>query len=102
VRRLWRGGMGGILDYGIEDAEDGHACDRNAAGFVSAVDVAASLPPGSVSQSHPLTLPVPFRLSAIFLRGPWLAWRWDGTLPRRTESPVCASGPPDPVGIFSQ
>jgi len=50
VRRLWRGGMGGILDYGIEDAEDGHACDRNAAGFIAAVDVAASLPPGSVSR----------------------------------------------------
>jgi proline dehydrogenase len=50
VRRLWRGGMGGILDYGIEDAEDGDACDRNAAGFISAVDVAAALPPGSVSR----------------------------------------------------
>lgn len=50
VRRLWRGGMGGILDYGIEDAEDGDACDRNAAGFIAAVDVAAALPPGSVSR----------------------------------------------------
>lgn len=50
VRRLWRGGMGGILDYGIEDAEDGPACDRNAAGFLAAIDVAAALPPGSVSR----------------------------------------------------
>lgn len=59
VRRLWRGGMGGILDYGIEDAEDGDACDRNAAGFISAVDVAAALPPGSVSRRrrHRFTLP---------------------------------------------
>ena len=54
VRRFWRGGMGGILDYGIEDAEDGHACDRNAAGFIAAVDVAASLPPGSVSRRRRL------------------------------------------------
>jgi proline dehydrogenase len=70
VRRLWRGGMGGILDYGIEDAEDGHACDRNAAGFIAAVDVAASLPPGSVSRRRrrrrPLTLPFH---PLIFLRG---------------------------------
>lgn len=48
VQRLWHGGMGGILDYGIEDAEDGAACDRNTAGFLAAVDVAAALPPGSV------------------------------------------------------
>ena len=40
VQRLWRGGMGGILDYGIEDAEDGAACDRNVAGFLAAVAVA--------------------------------------------------------------
>ena len=50
VQRLWRGGMGGILDYGIEDAEDGAACDRNVAGFLAAVDIAAALPPGSVRQ----------------------------------------------------
>jgi proline dehydrogenase len=51
VQRLWRGGMGGILDYGIEDAEDGAACDRNVSGFLAAVDVAAALPPGSVRAS---------------------------------------------------
>ncbi|CAN6288841.1 unnamed protein product [Urochloa humidicola] len=62
VRRLWRGGMGGILDYGIEDAEDGHACDRNAAGFVAAVDVAASLPPGSASVCIKITALCPIAL----------------------------------------
>ncbi|CAL4940521.1 unnamed protein product [Urochloa decumbens] len=62
VRRLWSGGMGGILDYGIEDAEDGHACDRNAAGFVAAVDVAASLPPGSASVCIKITALCPIAL----------------------------------------
>jgi proline dehydrogenase len=78
VRRLWRGGMGGILDYGIEDAEDGDACDRNAAGFIAAVDVAAALPPGSVSRppSHLPTLAQPVFFSFyFFLFGPF-AWRW--------------------------
>lgn len=94
VRRLWRGGMGGILDYGIEDAEDGDACDRNAAGFISAVDVAAALPPGSVSRRRRRRFL--FHVFSFFF-SPWLAWRWDGTLPRRTESSVpssavCASG----------
>ncbi|KAJ1296340.1 hypothetical protein BS78_01G293100 [Paspalum vaginatum] len=62
VRRLWRGGMGGILDYGIEDAEDGRACDRNAAGFISAVDVAAALPPGSASVCIKITALCPIAL----------------------------------------
>ncbi|KAF8697867.1 hypothetical protein HU200_035360 [Digitaria exilis] len=62
VGRLWRGGMGGILDYGIEDAEDGHACDRNAAGFIAAVDVAASLPPGSASVCIKITALCPITL----------------------------------------
>lgn len=62
VRRLWRGGMGGILDYGIEDAEDGAACDRNAVGFLAAVDVAASLPPGSASVCIKITALCPIAL----------------------------------------
>ncbi|TVU31774.1 hypothetical protein EJB05_23475 [Eragrostis curvula] len=62
VRRLWRGGMGGILDYGIEDAEDGDACDRNAAGFIAAVDVAAALPPGSASVCIKITALCPIAL----------------------------------------
>ncbi|XP_040384432.1 proline dehydrogenase 2, mitochondrial-like [Oryza brachyantha] len=62
VRRLWRGGMGGILDYGIEDAEDGPACDRNAAGFLAAIDVAAALPPGSASVCIKITALCPIAL----------------------------------------
>ncbi|XP_062205568.1 proline dehydrogenase 2, mitochondrial-like [Phragmites australis] len=62
VRRLWRGGMGGILDYGIEDAEDGDACDRNAAVFIAAVDVAAALPPGSASVCIKITALCPIAL----------------------------------------
>ncbi|XP_020592378.1 proline dehydrogenase 2, mitochondrial-like [Phalaenopsis equestris] len=49
LRALWKGGMRGILDYGLEDAPDGAACDRNLAGFLSTVDMTASLPPSSVS-----------------------------------------------------
>lgn len=94
VRRLWSGGMGGILDYGIEDAEDGDACDRNAAGFISAVDVASALPPGSVSRRRHRLL---FRLfKKKFLRG----LHGGGTggchvgrnLRCRLQSAVCASG----------
>ncbi|VAH06096.1 unnamed protein product [Triticum turgidum subsp. durum] len=62
VQRLWRGGMGGILDYGIEDAEDGAACDRNVAGFLAAVDVAAKLPPGSASVCIKITALCPIAL----------------------------------------
>lgn len=62
VRRLWRGGMGGILDYGIEDAEDSAACDRNAVGFLAAIDVAASLPPGSASVCIKITALCPIAL----------------------------------------
>uniref|UniRef100_A0A0E0F0T2 Proline dehydrogenase n=1 Tax=Oryza meridionalis TaxID=40149 RepID=A0A0E0F0T2_9ORYZ len=73
VRRLWRGGMGGILDYGIEDAEDGPACDRNAVGFLAAIDVAASLPPGSVSRLAAGVLSLSLSVSPCCRR----AWLWD-------------------------
>jgi proline dehydrogenase len=71
VRRLWRGGLGGILDYGIEDAEDGDACDRNAAGFIAAADVAAALPPGSVSRRSLLTPPEAATSDGIFAVCEW-------------------------------
>lgn len=105
VRRLWSGGMGGILDYGIEDAEDGDACDRNAAGFISAVDVASALPPGSVSRRRHRLL---FRLfkkkksSAACMAVGREAATSDGIF-----GAVCSllsarvDGPPDSVGIFS-
>ncbi|NP_001147577.2 Proline dehydrogenase 2, mitochondrial [Zea mays] len=96
VRRLWRGGMGGILDYGIEDAEDGHACDRNAAGFVSAVDVAASLPPGSASVCIKITALCPIALlekASDLLR--WQKKHPSFSLPWKTHSfPVLSDSSP--------
>ncbi|KAG0457406.1 hypothetical protein HPP92_022563 [Vanilla planifolia] len=49
LRRLWEKGLRGILDYGLEDAEDAGACDRNLAGFMRTVDVTPALPDSSVS-----------------------------------------------------
>ncbi|XP_042393180.1 proline dehydrogenase 2, mitochondrial-like [Zingiber officinale] len=49
VQRMWSEvGLRSILDYGIEDAEDSAACQGNLAGFLRAVDLAATLPPTSV------------------------------------------------------
>ncbi|WVZ57568.1 hypothetical protein U9M48_007937 [Paspalum notatum var. saurae] len=96
VRRLWTGGMGGILDYGIEDAEDGHACDRNAAGFVSAVDVAAALPPGSASVCIKITALCPIALlekTSDLLR--WQKRHPSFTLPWKTHSfPILSDSSP--------
>jgi proline dehydrogenase len=79
VQRLWRGGMGGILDYGIEDAEDGAACDRNVAGFLAAVDVAAALPPGSVRASTHTSSVFFFLIRRLGSAVPWHACVSDGT-----------------------
>lgn len=50
LRELWEeAGLKGILDYGLEDASDGAACDRNLDGFLRTVEMASSLPPTSVS-----------------------------------------------------
>ncbi|KAK8934041.1 hypothetical protein KSP39_PZI015995 [Platanthera zijinensis] len=49
LRRLWKVGLRGILDYGLEDAVDGEACDRNLAGFLRTVDMTPALPASSVS-----------------------------------------------------
>lgn len=49
VREMWQdAGLRSILDYGMEDADDGAACDRNLAGFLRAVEMASSLPSASV------------------------------------------------------
>ncbi|EER94526.1 proline dehydrogenase 2, mitochondrial [Sorghum bicolor] len=96
VRRLWRGGMGGILDYGIEDAEDGDACDRNAAGFISAVDVAAALPPGSASVCIKITALCPIALlekTSDLLR--WQKKHPSFNLPWKTHSfPILSDSSP--------
>lgn len=49
LTELWGRGMRGILDYGLEDAEDNAACDRNLAGFLHTVEMTSSLPRDSVS-----------------------------------------------------
>lgn len=96
VRRLWSGGMGGILDYGIEDAEDGDACDRNAAGFISAVDVASALPPGSASVCIKITALCPIALlekTSDLLR--WQKKHPSFNLPWKTHSfPILSESSP--------
>ncbi|XP_020593864.1 proline dehydrogenase 1, mitochondrial-like isoform X2 [Phalaenopsis equestris] len=47
--RLWESGLRAIVNYGMEDAEDDTASDRNLAGFVKTVEMTAEMPPDSVS-----------------------------------------------------
>ncbi|KAI4346779.1 hypothetical protein L6164_007647 [Bauhinia variegata] len=49
IRLLRQAGLRGMLVYGVEDANDNDACDRNHNGFLHTVDVSRSLPPSSVS-----------------------------------------------------
>ncbi|WJX11191.1 hypothetical protein P8452_01830 [Trifolium repens] len=42
-------GLRGMLVYGVEDAHDNDACDRNLKAFLHTIDVSRSLPPSSVS-----------------------------------------------------
>ncbi|KAK9105422.1 hypothetical protein Scep_022266 [Stephania cephalantha] len=49
LRRLWDDGLRGILDYGLEDAVDNEACDRNLDEFLKTVESSKLLPPCSVS-----------------------------------------------------
>ncbi|CAD6204429.1 unnamed protein product [Miscanthus lutarioriparius] len=51
--------MGRILDSGIED---GDVCDHNTARFISAVDIAAALPPGSARVCIKITALCPIAL----------------------------------------
>ncbi|XP_073001742.1 proline dehydrogenase 1, mitochondrial-like [Typha latifolia] len=62
VRELWGRGMRGILDYGMEDADDGVSCDRNLAGFQRAVQMASQLPPTSASVCIKITALCPISL----------------------------------------
>ncbi|XP_074569613.1 proline dehydrogenase 1, mitochondrial-like [Curcuma longa] len=63
VREMWAGaGLRSILDYGMEDADDGTACDRNLAGFVRAVEMASSLPIASASVCVKITAICPISL----------------------------------------
>ncbi|CAL9782561.1 unnamed protein product [Musa acuminata subsp. burmannicoides] len=96
-----------ILDYGMEDAEDGAACARNLAGFLRTVEMASSLPPSSASVCVKITAICP--ISLLERVSDLLRWeQQDPTLqlPWKTNSiPVlCDSSPlyltrsaPDPL-----
>lgn len=45
---LWKEGLKGILDYGLEDAEGNEDCDRNLLEFLKTVEMTTRLPPSSV------------------------------------------------------
>ena len=49
IAGLNESGLRGMLVYGVEDANDNEACDRNLNGFLHTVDVSRSLPPSAVS-----------------------------------------------------
>ncbi|XP_042420283.1 proline dehydrogenase 1, mitochondrial-like [Zingiber officinale] len=98
VRAMWTdAGLRSILDYGMEDADDAAACDRNLAGFLRAVDMASSLPPTSTSVCVKMTALAPISL----LERASDALRWEQQNPsfrpvawRSHSFPVlCASSP---------
>jgi len=51
IRALNHAGLRGMLVYGVEDAHDNDACDRNYRAFLHTIDVSRSLPPSSVTPS---------------------------------------------------
>ncbi|RZS11427.1 hypothetical protein BHM03_00042793, partial [Ensete ventricosum] len=66
VAGMWEEqGLRSILDYGMEDAEDRAACDRNLAGFLRTVEMASSLPPSSVSSFFSDQASVCVKITAI-------------------------------------
>ncbi|XP_078169186.1 proline dehydrogenase 2, mitochondrial-like [Carex rostrata] len=63
VTRIWkRVGFRSILDYAVEDAENGDAARRNLEGFERTVDMAAALPPTSASMCVKITAICPINL----------------------------------------
>ena len=65
IASLNEAGLRGMLVYGVEDAHDNDACDRNLNGFLHTVDVSKSLPPSSVSIFS--SLPSVFKFSVMVL-----------------------------------
>ncbi|KAI4375248.1 hypothetical protein MLD38_013141 [Melastoma candidum] len=49
VRRVNALGLRAMLDYALEDVEDGASCDRNLEEFLTTIDATRTLPPSSVS-----------------------------------------------------
>ncbi|CAD5171697.1 unnamed protein product [Musa acuminata subsp. malaccensis] len=108
VEAMWaEQGLRSILDYGMEDAEDSAACDRNLDGFLRTVEMASSLPPISASVCVKITAICP--ISLLERASDLLRWKQkDPTfqLPWSTHSfPIlCDSSPlyltpsvPDPL-----
>ncbi|KAF3334902.1 proline dehydrogenase 1 [Carex littledalei] len=63
VTRIWkRVGFRSILDYAVENAEDGDAARRNLEGFERTADMAAALPPTSASMCIKITAICPINL----------------------------------------
>jgi proline dehydrogenase len=48
LKNMWKLGLRGIMDYGLEDATDSQSCDKNLTDFVNVVHQSAVLPSGSV------------------------------------------------------
>ncbi|KAI3861365.1 hypothetical protein MKX03_016180 [Papaver bracteatum] len=49
LERLWNIGLKGIMDYGLEDANDNFSCDHNLSEFLKTIESTKFLPPSSVS-----------------------------------------------------
>lgn len=49
VRRVNTLGLRAMLDYALEDVEDGSSCDRNMEEFLTTINTTRTLPPSSVS-----------------------------------------------------
>lgn len=49
VRRLWDSGLRGIVDYGLEHANDNESCDKATQQLIKTAETPQSLPPSSVS-----------------------------------------------------
>ncbi|KAJ0846422.1 putative proline dehydrogenase [Helianthus annuus] len=49
VRRLWESGLRGIVDYGLEHANDNESCDKATQQLIKTAESTQSLPPSSVS-----------------------------------------------------
>ncbi|KAI3876565.1 hypothetical protein MKX03_013947 [Papaver bracteatum] len=51
LESLWDVGLKGIMDYGLEDANDNFSCDRNLSEFLKTIESTKFLPPFSVSSA---------------------------------------------------
>jgi hypothetical protein len=66
LKNMWKLGLRGIMDYGLEDATDSQSCDKNLADFVNVVHQSAVLPSGSVGFPFSRTLLNSVMLDSVF------------------------------------